>query len=261
MNAKQGLQARARSLRAKNSFGTARRRLGAGRAIVPGGSVEAFLEERERDKAGRLLSHPGQRSGAGLRGELTRVTSVFSSRIQKLNAQWRNDLERMRARVEELEQQLYRKEDVARSGASSGLRISTGQGLEGAQARGEALLAQWAREGVLISSAKLAQAWGLTPQALQQATARGELPSVMVARKRLYPAVLEHLVRADVAKVSRALQGLSHSEQLIFWLRPHGGLAGLTVSAALENRELDRVCELASDWASERTGVDADAAA
>lgn len=129
-------------------------------------------------------------------------------------------------------------------------------GLTSARERGQALLARWAREGVLVPSHQLARAWGLTPQALQQASARGELVSVKVAGKRLYPAVFEHLERQGVAAVTHHLQGLADSEQLLFWLRPHGGLRGRTVPEALEAGEQARVLELARAWVDERMGGD-----
>ena len=44
--------------------------------------------------------------------------------------------------------------------------------------------------------------------------------------------------------------------QLLFWLRPHGGLRGRTVPEALEAGEQARVLELARAWVDERTGSD-----
>lgn len=126
-------------------------------------------------------------------------------------------------------------------------------GLEGALQRGEALKAQWVRDGVLVPSTVLAEAWGVTPQALQQATVRGELFSLKVAGKTYYLGLLRGEDRAVVAQVCRALGAVEPSGQLIFWMRKHGGLAGKTVAEALAGGKLPRVLQLAQAWADEHS--------
>ena len=48
-------------------------------------------------------------------------------------------------------------------------------GLAGATARGEAARVQWVKDGLVVPGGKLAQAWGLTRQALAPAAASGKL--------------------------------------------------------------------------------------
>lgn len=143
----------------------------------------------------------------------------------------------------------------------SGIVVVPGpDGLCGAQARGEAQLVRWTKDGTLVPSATLAQAWHVTPQALQQSARRGELFSVKVAGKRMYLGGLARLRRQDVAQVCRLQRQLSAGEQLIFWLRPHGGLQGRNVAQMLEQGSLARVLEVARAWADERAD-DADSPA
>ncbi len=126
-------------------------------------------------------------------------------------------------------------------------------GLAAARARGEAARVQWVRDGLVIPGAQLANAWGLTRQALAAAAGRGELFSVKVGRRLFYPQAFEPLDRDTVAQVCRALGALGSSEKLMFWLHPHGTLQGASVPAALAaGTEPARIARLARAWARER---------
>lgn len=126
-------------------------------------------------------------------------------------------------------------------------------GLAGAQARGEAARVQWVNDGVVVPGEKLARAWGLTRQALAPAAERGEIFAVKVGNRLYYPQSFEVLDREAVAGVCRALGDLGSSEKLVFWLRPHGALAGKSVAAALDaGVPVAKVERLAAEWARER---------
>jgi hypothetical protein len=126
-------------------------------------------------------------------------------------------------------------------------------GLAGASARGEAARVQWVREGLVVPGEQLAQAWGLTRQALAPAADRGEIFAVKVGNRLYYPQAFLGLDRETVAAICRALGNLGASEKLMFWLRDHGTLAGRTVAAALEaGVPVAKLERLAAAWAHER---------
>jgi hypothetical protein len=126
-------------------------------------------------------------------------------------------------------------------------------GLAGATARGEAARVQWVKDGLVVPGEQLAQAWGLTRQALAPASQRGELFAVKVGNRLYYPRSFLVLDRKTVATVCRALGDLGSSEKLMFWLRDHGALAGKSVATALEaGIPVARVERLAASWARER---------
>lgn len=126
-------------------------------------------------------------------------------------------------------------------------------GLAGAAARGEAARVQWVKDGLVVPGEQLAQAWGLTRQALAPASERGEVFSVKVGNRLYYPQSFLVLDRETVATVCRALGGLGASEKLVFWLRDHGALAGNSAVAALEaGVPVAKVERLAAAWARER---------
>ncbi len=106
-------------------------------------------------------------------------------------------------------------------------------GLAGAESRGEAAKVEWVRSGQLVPAKDLADAWNLTPQALGPAAKRGELFAVSVKNQRYYPREFLQLDRDTVATVSKQLEGLDPSEQLMFWKRKHGALAGKAVIEVL----------------------------
>lgn len=126
-------------------------------------------------------------------------------------------------------------------------------GLAGATARGEAARVQWVKDGLVVPGEQLAQAWGLTRQALAPAAERGDVFAVKVGNRLFYPRAFLGMDREAVAAICRALGSLGASEKLMFWLRDHGALAGKSVAAALEaGISLAKVERLASTWARER---------
>jgi len=139
--------------------------------------------------------------------------------------------------------------------------LATG-GLAGASARGEAARVQWVNEGLVVPGEQLANAWGLTRQALAPAAERGDVFAVKVGNRLYYPQSFLVLDREAVAVVCRALGDLASSEKLMFWLRAHGALAGRSVSAALEaGVAVAKVERLAAAWARERGAARVAAAA
>ena len=126
-------------------------------------------------------------------------------------------------------------------------------GLAGAVARGEAARVQWVKAGLVVPGEQLAQAWGLTRQALAPAADRGEVFAVKVGNRLYYPQAFLGMDREAVAAICRALGDLGASEKLTFWLREHGALAGKSVAAAMEaGTGLAKVQRLAAAWARER---------
>ena len=127
-------------------------------------------------------------------------------------------------------------------------------GLAAAVAQGEAAKVAWVASGEVVSAKNLADAWGLTPQALGPAAARNEVFAIVVKSLRYYPKEFLELNRDDVSAVSKALGSLPPSEKLIFWKRTHGALDGKTVLQSLRGRkdgmQLDRVTRLAQTWAA-----------
>ena len=138
--------------------------------------------------------------------------------------------------------------------STTGTQRSLGAGgLSGATARGEAARVQWVKDGFVVPGEQLAQAWGLTRQALAPAAERGEVFAVKVGNRLYYPQPFLGMDRESVAIVCRALGDLGSSEKLMFWLRDHGALAGKSVAAALEaGVPVAKVERLAAAWARER---------
>ena len=135
-------------------------------------------------------------------------------------------------------------------------------GLAGATVRGEAARVQWVKEGLVVPGEQLAQAWGLTRQALAPAADRGEILAVKVGNRLYYPQAFLGMDRDAVAAICRALGDLGASEKLTFWLRDHGALAGKSVAAALEaGTGVAKVERLAAAWARERGASRVSAAA
>ncbi len=130
-------------------------------------------------------------------------------------------------------------------------------GLTGAISRGEAARVQWVKGGLVIPGQQLAEAWGLTRQALGPAVKRGELFTVKVGNRLYYPSAFLSLERGAVAQICQALGDLSSSEKLVFWTRTHGGLASKTAAESLATgKPPARLERLAQEWARER-GVEA----
>ena len=147
-----------------------------------------------------------------------------------------------------------------RTGART-VRRPAATGLAGAVLRGEAARVQWVRDGLLVRGEQLAQAWGLTRQALAPAAARGEIFALKIGNRLYYPRAFLGTDRQGVARICAALGRLDSTEKLMFWVREHGALGGRSVAAALEGgASLPQVERLADAWARER-GAARDAAA
>lgn len=193
-----------------------------------------------------------------------RSTPVLLRRIDQLEATvvlLRRDLGSMRSAM--------RKQGLDPREPGSGRQRSpdaappaTSGGLAGATVRGEAARVQWIKDGLVVAGEQLAQAWGLTRQALALAADRGEVFAVKVRNRLYYPQAFLALDRDTVASVCRALGDIGASEKLMFWLRDHGALAGKSVARALEaGTPVARVERLAAAWARERGAARAAAAA
>lgn len=149
----------------------------------------------------------------------------------------------------------------SKSPARTPSQAAASGGLAGATARGEAARVQWVKDGLVVPGEQLAQAWGLTRQALAPAADRGEVFAVKIGNRLYYPRAFLALDREAVATVCRALGDLGASEKLMFWLREHGALGGRGVAAALDaGVAKSKVERLAKAWAREQ-GVGRGAAA
>ena len=190
-------------------------------------------------------------------------TSVLLRRIAQLEVtigRLSEDLGTLRSAVSKQGLQLPRTRGVrvrvahADSSAADKLHGQATGGLAGATARGEAARVQWIKDGLVVPGARLAQAWGLTRQALAPAADRGEVFAVKVGNRLYYPQAFLGMDRQDVAAICRALGDLGASEKLMFWLREHGALAGKSIASALESGAgLAKVERLAAAWARERS--------
>ena len=195
-------------------------------------------------------------------------TAVLLRRIARLEAtvgRLSEDLGSLRSEVRKQGPQRPGTRDFRIRGAAPAADTPQAQvtgGLAGAAARGEAARVQWIRDGLVVPGEQLAQAWGLTRQALAPAAERGEIFAVKIGNRLYYPQAFLAMDREDVAAICRALGNLGASDKLMFWLREHGALAGKGVAAALEaGIVLARVERLAAAWARERGASRVSAAA
>ncbi|MBE7419467.1 MAG: hypothetical protein HS128_17315 [Ideonella sp.] len=189
-------------------------------------------------------------------------TPVLLRRIARLEAtvgRLSEDLGSLRSAVSKQGLQLPRTRGVRaraahkKSATTANLHAQATGGLAGATARGEAARVQWVKDGVVVPGEQLAQAWGLTRQALAPAANRGEIFAVKVGNRLYYPQAFLGMDREAVAVICRALGELSAGEKLMFWLRDHGALSGRSVASALEaGTGLAKVERLAAAWARER---------
>ena len=150
----------------------------------------------------------------------------------------------------------------AKSSTTDTQQAQAAGGLAGATARGEAARVLWVKDGLVVPGEQLAQAWGLTRQALAPAAERGEVFAVKVGNRLYYPQAFLGMDRETVATVCRALGDLGSSEKLMFWLRDHGTLAAKSVASALEaGVPVAKAERLAAAWARERGAARVAAAA
>lgn len=116
--------------------------------------------------------------------------------------------------------------------------------------KGEELLVRWTQDGHLIDGKSLSAAWSISRQALDKARERGDIFSIKVGGQHYYPAEVLKLTRADIADINRRLDGVDACSKMIFLMRTHGALTGLTPARAIEQGMRDDVLRLASSWAT-----------
>jgi len=123
--------------------------------------------------------------------------------------------------------------------------------VDSARQAGQTQLVEWVEEGALMPSEEFAAKWGMTPQGLQKAASRGELPSIKVSNRTYYPAVLCDLPRPFATRLGQAMRSLSPGQQVIFLLRRHGALDGKSIGELTTSAQQARALELAQSWAAE----------
>jgi len=106
----------------------------------------------------------------------------------------------------------------------------------------EAVKAGWIEDGLLVGSTVLAEAWGCSRQALEQACERGELFNLKIGNRRYYPSSFLGLSAEDVGEVCALLQALEPTAKFIFWERKQGMLGGHSIAEAIiQGRTADAV--------------------
>lgn len=116
-----------------------------------------------------------------------------------------------------------------------------------AQRSGHAYLLSLIADGSLLGSADLAQAWGVTPQALRQLADANELVAIKVNNKLRFPIELARFdARSDAQRLSKRLAGLPAIEQVLFMLNEHAELGDKTASEAFRAGQGSEVLALAS---------------
>lgn len=133
-------------------------------------------------------------------------------------------------------------------------------GLQAAVARGSASKALWVATGEVVPASAVAAKWRVATRSVGDAARRGELSSIVIARRRYYPREFVELDLDVVKAVSEALRPVSPESALIFWKRRHGALGGTTPATVLRdvtvaNRQ-QRVVELAQAWAAQSVADD-----
>lgn len=140
---------------------------------------------------------------------------------------------------------------AAAGSGNAGAPVSSGSpgaaALRQAQARGEARLLTWTRDGTLVDSATVANAWGIRRQTLDAARARGEVFSLWIKGQHWYPAEMLKFERAAFARINAALGDADPSRKLLFLLHRHGAVGGRTPADAAADR-LEDVVRLAAGW-------------
>ena len=119
----------------------------------------------------------------------------------------------------------------------------------------EVVCRQWVDDGLLVPTAELVHAWGLTRQALDQARHRGDLVGLKVANRQYYPAAFLELAAEDVASICRSLVDVDPISRIIFWLRPHANLDDQTLAQAIQAEGLSTALQAAEAFADEQAGV------
>ena len=123
--------------------------------------------------------------------------------------------------------------------------------LDASRVGGQAQMLAWVDDRTLIPSKEFGARRGVERQALAGAVKRNALFGFKVNNLVYYPAVLADMPAADSSALCLALGTMSPGEKLLFLLRKHGALDGLTASQAVHESKLARVLELAAAWADE----------
>lgn len=136
---------------------------------------------------------------------------------------------------------------AASRGSPAELSRANAAATDRAQRSGHAYLLSLIDDGSLLGSSDLAQAWGVTPQALRQLADADELVAIKVNNKLRYPVELVRFdARSDAQRVSHCLAKLPAIERVMFMLNEHAELGGKTVSEAFRAGQGARALALAN---------------
>jgi hypothetical protein len=211
-----------------------------------------------------------------------RLTQVLEQNLLAVQEQIKDNLSQMNQRLsanQELLAQLLRVQANAtslslvlppsatgdslpqiRAGFVSGGQAGTAEGWQELLSQGEARRVAWIKDGLLVPTSELAEQWGRTRQALDQACDRGDLFSLKVGKNKYYPRIFLELDADAVKRVCLALKGGDSTAKFIFWSRRHGALGGKTIADAIQENKVARAEELALGWSEEHGLLDAPAA-
>lgn len=114
--------------------------------------------------------------------------------------------------------------------------------------RGETRLLNWTLDGTLVAGAEVETAWGVKRQTVDAARERGEIFSLWVKGRHWYPAEALKFERPVLAAICIAFGDINPSSKLLFLLRKHGALGGLTPVQAVISGLLQDVVRLAASW-------------
>lgn len=104
----------------------------------------------------------------------------------------------------------------------------------------------WTLDGTLISFEAAAHARNATLEEIAFLVKRGAFFEVWVGTTPYIPAEFANFCLLDSAAICRALEGQSAASKIFFLRRLHGGLGGMTITAALQSGvPLSRICQLA----------------
>ena len=143
---------------------------------------------------------------------------------------------------------------LSRAETTREARLASKAILAEAIAGGQRQMGEWTVDGTLLSAEQFAERAGVSVAELANAVSTGELFALSVDGRRRYVAALLALDAAGRASLCRALGPLDGAQKLVFMLRKHGSLAGMSVTEAARHGRVARVVALAKAWVLERTG-------
>jgi len=120
--------------------------------------------------------------------------------------------------------------------------------LDRAVAAGERTLRSWIADGRLLTAAEFALRRSVPAESLLEAEKRGELVVLSIDKQRWYPAVILEVSSHDAGQICCELGDIGPISKMFFFMHEHGGIGGLTVSAALPSVGIARVLQLAEAW-------------